>query len=700
MSFKSVLLGTSAHKNYTHNMSFDNNTTMDFGFLQPLLSQYMLPNSTIKVNSKQLVRLAPMPTPSFARMYLQNFARFVKMTDVVPYYESLLSGISFTTSSGSSVKPVRMPVTTNSFLLWYLLTMSRCTVYERYVLNPNKPPLEYGWRPIKFVNNVNLDWVRNLLLNRFSFDGSLTVNRLPTLVDIDDFVISPMQADYILQADYLDDGTDGQYMLCFEFSSDAKHIRKQLIGLGYSLNGEDNKPVSIAPLLAYYKAYYDYFGLTRGKQFEQTVCFRIIGLIWDYYTSFYQIDDTVTSVNLAVFMDFLSEFANLYYTDASSYIAAHRSSPMNGAAQRLPDVNTGVWSLVDYASTTGSASRTYLQRNRFGIPANPASPPQFTWLSIDLLRRLTRFVSKDSVIGKRLSDWVKVHYGSDVSFNLFQDCFNISEWRTAIDIDDVFSTSETADVGNKNKGDYLGAYAGKGIGFGKGGFTFKAPTHGFVFVMSCIVPITNIFQGNDPTLYAIDNDTIPHPEFDALGYEFTPKGVFLSDNFLLGEKDDLNLTKGGFGWVPRYTGFKVKKNIVNGDMCCGYYKRDLLPYFNDRLILSHSASLTLITDDKGVETGNYKFSIANNNVPSASTSWQQICKYGFLTNYNRLFYNSKADLVDDFYFKSRPLEYGLNDNFITQTVFDVRVTNWLKPVQNSYDTVDEVDNGTISQSTN
>lgn len=106
--------------------------------------------------------------------------------------------------------------------------MSRCTVYERYVLNPNKPPLEYGWRPMKFVNNVHLDWVRNLLLNRFSFDKSLTINRLPHLVTGgDDFVISPMQADYILQADYVDDGRDGRYMLCFEFSSDAKHIRKQ-----------------------------------------------------------------------------------------------------------------------------------------------------------------------------------------------------------------------------------------------------------------------------------------------------------------------------------------------------------------------------------------------------------------------------------------------------------------------------------------
>lgn len=697
MSFKSVLLGTSANKHYTHNMSFDNNTTMDFGFLQPLLSQYMLPKSTIKVDSKQLVRLAPMPTPSFARMYLQNYARFVKMTDVVPYYESLLSGISFTTSSGTTVKPVRMPVTTNSFLLWFLLTMSRCTVYERYVLNPNKPPLEYGWRPIKFVNTVHVDWVRKLLLNRFSFDASLTVNRLPVLVDTDDFVISPMQADYILQADYADDGNDGQYMLCFEFSSDAKHIRKQLIGLGYSLNGEDNKPVSIAPLLAYYKAYYDYFGLTREKQFAQTTCFRVIGLIWDYYTSFYQLDDTVTSVNLSVFMSFLSEFASLYYTDASSYIAAHRSLPLNNA--KIPNIDTGRYSLSDYMSNS-SFSKDYINENSYGVPDISTTPGRSTWLSIDLLRRLSRFVSKDSVIGKRLSDWVRVHYGSDVSFTLFEDSFNISEWRTAIDIDDVFSTSETADVGNKNKGDYLGAYAGKGIGFGKGGFTFKAPTHGFVFVMSCIVPITNIFQGNDPTLYAIDNDTIPHPEFDALGYEFTPKGVFLSDNFLLGSTDDLGLTKKGFGWVPRYTGFKVKKNIVNGDMCCGYYKRDLLPYFNDRLILSHSASLTPITDEKGVETGNYKFSIANNNVPSASTSWQQICKYGFLTNYNRLFYNSKADLVDDFYFKSRPLEYGLNDNFITQTVFDVRVTNWLKPVQNSYDTVDEVDNSTISQSTN
>lgn len=693
MSFKSVLLGTSAHKNYTHNLSFDNNTTMDFGFLQPLLSQYMLPNSSISVNSKQLVRLAPMPTPSFARMYLQNYARFVKMTDVVPYFESLLSGISFTTPSGVSVKPTQMPVTTNSFLLWNILCLSRCSVYEKYAIGVN----EYGWKHIPLDLSSDISNFRDCLFNRFGFSHSLTLALAPDFAVPSDSAISPLMSDYIIEDDFANDTTDTSYLFCFQFSTRAKHLRKQLLGLGYSLNGEDNKPISIAPILAYYKAYYDYFGLTRDIQFEQTNCFKVIGLVWEYVTNFYQLDGSVSQSNLLLFIDFLRDFVNLYYTDASSYIAAHRSKPMSGAASRMPAVNTSLYSLVNYAQHD---TPRYIKPNNFGVPHVDADPPLTTWLSIDLLRRLSRFVSKDSVIGKRLSDWVKVHYGSDVSFDLFKDSFNISEWRTPIDIDDVFSTSETSDIGNKDKGDYLGAYAGKGIGFGKGGFTFKAPTHGFVFVMSCIVPITNIFQGNDPTLYAIDNDTIPHPEFDALGYEFTPKGVFFSDNFLLGKENDLKLTTAGFGWVPRYTGFKVKKNIVNGDMCCGYFKRDLLPYFNDRLILTHEASVTDIVDSSGQSTGNFKFGITSNSVPSASTSWQQICKYGFLSNYNRLFYNSKSDTTSglDKYFVS--FDYGEFDNFICQTVFDVKVKNWLKPVQNSYDAVDDTDNSTVNMSTN
>lgn len=93
-NFKTTSLGAK-RKSFSHNLSFDNNTTMDFGFMQPLLSQYLEPKSKVKLSAKQLVRLAPMPTPSFARMYVQNYAQFVKMTDVVPYYEALLSRLTF-----------------------------------------------------------------------------------------------------------------------------------------------------------------------------------------------------------------------------------------------------------------------------------------------------------------------------------------------------------------------------------------------------------------------------------------------------------------------------------------------------------------------------------------------------------------------------------------------------------------------------
>ena len=128
MSFKSIVLGTQ-HKSYTHDMSFDNNTTMEFGVLQPLLSQYMLPQSSIKVNTKQLVRLAPMPTPSFARMYLANYASYVKMSDVVPYHECLLSKIPFSVG-GKSYTPTMLPYTTNKSLMYAILYNSFVDVYK------------------------------------------------------------------------------------------------------------------------------------------------------------------------------------------------------------------------------------------------------------------------------------------------------------------------------------------------------------------------------------------------------------------------------------------------------------------------------------------------------------------------------------------------------------------------------------------
>ena len=65
-------------------------------------------------------------------------------------------------------------------------------------------------------------------------------------------------------------------------------------------------------------------------------------------------------------------------------------------------------------------------------------------------------------------------------------------------------------------------------------------------------------------------------------------------------------------------------------------------------------------------------------------------------NFNRIFYDvSVPSDVKDLYFL-----YPIDDKFIVQTVFDVKLSNWLKPIQNSYDTVDDVDTSTTSVTTN
>ena len=682
MSFKNIVLGTS-RKSYSHNLSFDNNTTMEFGVLQPLLSQYMLPNSTIKVSSKQLVRLAPMPTPSFARMYLANFASFVKMSDVVPYHESLLSKIPFSSSS-MTYTPTSMPYTSNKFLQFYLLSISYYSLYVKvgnnYVLKDDLANLDTNLETttyparLAFVTDIfgstaNVGLFKPFYLGK-SFYSSFNK----------DFQkVTPFSADYQVFC-----GDNDKYLFCFKYSAPALRLRKVFRGLGFGLMLQDSSSLSIAPLLAFFKAYYDRFGLVRELPFETTNCFKVIKDVEDYIIDFsHSLLNSSFSSRYSLFTNFLSELSNCWYTDANSYIAAQRDKLTNGIISRtFPQPAEQFGSLFTH-SNNSSLQQPFID---FG----PSSHDTLTSLSLDVLKRLTAFVNKDSAIGKRMSNWVRVHYGADVSNSLFEESSRINEWRTNIDIDDVFSTSDTADVGTKDKGEYLGSYAGKGTGFSQNGFSYKAPVHGFIFVMSCIVPLSNTFQGNDPTLLGIDLDSIPQPEFDALGFEATRRSVFVDDNGVCDAKTTDQYSSETFGFVPRYTGYKVKKNVVNGDMSKGYYQTDLLPYFNDRLLYNVGYLVQSVAD----KADTYSVSLSNKQVPNASTEFQKLCSYGFIGNYNRLFYNDSDETVFSL------LSSGIiSDNFIVQTVFDMRVSNFLKPVQNSYDTIDDdVDNNTTSVS--
>ena len=159
-SISNIKLGSPASKKYSRNMNFDNNTTMPFGFVQPLMSQRLEANSDISLNLKQVVRLAPMPLPTFGRMKMVNKAVYVPISDVLPYYEALLKGQQYKANiSGSSYVPKTIPYTNNSTLQYYLLCNSFVSIFERISGNSNTYELvdptvkNYDWKT-DFMNKV------------------------------------------------------------------------------------------------------------------------------------------------------------------------------------------------------------------------------------------------------------------------------------------------------------------------------------------------------------------------------------------------------------------------------------------------------------------------------------------------------------------------------------------------------------------
>lgn len=676
LKFPKISLGSSAKKRYTRNMDFDNNTTMDFGFVQPLLSQRMEANGDIRVSAKQLVRLAPMPVPSFARVAMHCDASFVPTSEVVPYYEAMLSGQSYSVGS-TTYKPTSLPMTTNAFLCYLVLLTSRCTVYN-FSQGQNTQFSRYVYSSSDTSSNIPVSKLVSRVISKMSgatltFDFSVPSNLKFGTTNDQDFDdnsdVTPDSADYIVFTPGIHDGSV-KLAFCFDFSLAARHLRSIFIGLGYGLNFNDRQPVSIVPLMSYYKAYYDLYAPLRTSNWLTTSCYKLIKYIEDnYYTTLYPIVSPSVGTpisnlsQLQFLLNLCESLSTCFYTSPDDYLSIHRSTP-NLSANSISAPN------YDGIGVTISASDT-------ALPFYPSSATSL--IKLQMLQRLTRYVNKDSIIGKKMSEWLKVHFGADVSNSLFKDSYHLSHSRLDLQINDVFNTADTAGISGSGTGEHLGAYAGKGIGFGDMNFKFHAPVQGYVFVLATIVPKASVFQGNSPDLYCINNDTIPNPDYDAVGFEATPLGVFRDDNSLSLQLTGETVTNKTFGFVPRYSGLKIKKNIVNGDMSRRGTFDSMSPYYLDRILTSNLLTSTPKDASKGFYNVNYR----TQNLPTASEQWRYPCRYSWLGNFDRLFINC-GDALQHFDAAS-----NISDNFIVQSIFNVSVTDFLKPLSQSFDTYEE-----------
>lgn len=650
-------------KKYLRNTDFDNNTTMDFGFCQPLFCQFLLPDSNISVSAKQLVRLAPMPVPSFARVSLVNKFVFVPWSDICGYYEAMLSNMPF----NGSVVPTELPYTYNSFLAKCLLLQQFGSVATFYEVDSTvSSPITYKMcsptDALSYASSLQSQWETE------NSSHSCDMHVLITPAQFRDDAVSPNSADYLVNFT----AGDKSVLAAFRYSTRAKHLRSVLIGLGYSLAMQDWTQVNALPIFAFYKAWFDTYAPKRSMAWTDSPVFKFVkGVSDDYLPNVCNDEDFCSVVLMAV--------SDCYYVSNDDFVSVHRSTLSNVGIQQFPYINS---------------SGLPVRPSSFDKENLPSFESNISLIALDVVKRLTRFVNKDSVIGQKMSTWVRNHFNAQVANSLYKDVYQVKTDILPLQINDVFSTADTADASSQS-GERLGSYAGKGIGFGDTGCKFHSDKHGYLLCISAIVPKSGYFQGTDTSLYGLDRFTLPSADFDALGMEVSPFGFIAGDigytDMTASEHLDYS---SGFGFVPRFSGYKFKKNIVNGDMSRRSLIDSMSPYYLDRILQTGDALYNSLPDNKFAQIRQFAPSL-----PAASEQWRYLTKYPWLGDYDRIFYN------DDVYHGSTSTPVNSSsedidgsaarpDNFIVQSLFTMQIQDVLKPLAMSYDTFDEDSNNT------
>lgn len=690
MSFSlgKVKIGQSA-STYKHDVGCDIHSTLNFKFVQPT---YMLPmdgGNKINLRLRQLVRLAPLPVPSFARMRVENRGYFIPAVDVMPAFEAMRTHVQVNTSVSQYI-PTTVTTVSPKFLLMYLLcnhSIMACFTQKSGEINAT------AWTVTRYEvaasgsNSISSCW--SAFVGSLNKPNKYAYSSFQTNKIIADNQLSIDGADFVYIDRTLSNGAAGlPDTFAFKLTPKGKALFSIFSGLGYNLDWYNDNEVSALPLLAFYKGYFDLFAPKRVLTWSDTSAYALINYMYENGKTKYSLTENA-SVSVDNFTNpFLEALGECFVTQQDDFISVHRSTPFGGAdvtdVEGRLTVPHYINSNVDSSSpdspdsfAQGSSNTT----NQQGQEVNITTNYPLTYARLKVLERLSKFVSKNSVIGRKVESYIKAHYDSTVLSSFFKDSKFVFQFNSDCSINDVMSTAQT--VSADGVGENLGAYAGKGIGFGDDKVNFEAPSFGFFIIFTNVAPKTGFYQGDDPTLYGVNRWTLPNTEFDGIGMELTPLSCVHASNGVCDKTVNKVLTAQSFGYVPRYSGFKVHKDVVAGDMALRSSQASYAPYHLERIL----QPCILRTNSDGT------LSEVTEALPKASTSWRYPTRYNWLGDFNRLFYNDpflqEIDLSHPTSVMNGSAASVPADNFLIQCALDCDLYSALKPLSQSFDTVDE-----------
>lgn len=461
-----------------------------------------------------------------------------------------------------------------------------------------------------------------------------------------------------------EDGTESKtvpgFYICFHLTPFGKRLFGKVFSCAKIYFGELNKEKSILPLLANYKVWFDKYNPGRNVQWRDTPAYKLIHSYYDtgvplssiytYVSSAMQYDtNDIRVMRRKAFWDFLCDLGQMFYT-----------LPIDNITAATPDVllqsdetNVGMDNVLMPGGPGQFVNPQVSQStDPYGIVNNELSGGP-TGLGVMLLQRLYHLVNKNSVIGSKVDEYLRVHGIS----NGLPESHVLGDDKYMVNIDEVFATVN-------NDKSFLGEYAGKALGGGSTGrMTYETNSYGYLIQMLCVVPLGGYCQdGCHDYLTRYD---FYNAAFDSLGKQAMPYSEFLGRNYDL----DISRTPRTFGFLPRYFDLKIQNNTSLGGFALRGSQAQFLPYTLNRLF---NVSDSFVNFQGIVLPETVTF--------SADEELRYIGKDENMGNYDRIFYDTT----------------GYSDNFIIHMVQHLDMYAPMKAIEESYDTFDnDIDNDSV-----
>lgn len=720
-------------------------TTMPFGFCQPIHTYKMIPNSKHNVSIKSLVRLTPMVAPtSSGRITMKMWHKFVGASDLYRNHASMLTAQPVAVASGLKVMS-KLPHIKHCHLSALVLTGCRFSIYERVsggsgnfsetwkilkngtditntvsviaanVSNPFVQSTSAGTRfAVKYADYVatgNYAVKLSLFSTAFPDENIPTANKNSLGDSAFNYSYSAGNyvdigsADYVFERTMTSGGNTYTYAIAVSLSDYGKRLQSILNGLGYNVDFNSQKYVDLTRFFAFYKAYYDTFGLCLYMNWESTNTMQFCRNWENGDTSFSPVGVfNGTLDNLFVLC--VNEVVGAYVTDAVDYISAHRKSD-----------SVGVSDLGFVQNIVVASPNSALPYGAFNQDANPENEPanvktttnaifinqvSHTQVDADLLKLLYKSINRQTVAGRRIAELLRAAgYGAYID-NMHSSFIGMTE--VDIDVSDINATADSSNnvTGNNS---VLGEVAGKGVGFNqkwsKDNVQYETDEFGYWITLCACVPDSGYCQGVDTTIYDIDKFGQYAEEYDSLGYELTPKSVLVSGADWSIDGD--NGSDASFGLITRFARYKFARNIVNGDFKRRGRRDAFLPYTVDKFIQVNDAVTTKVDDSAANYTQyNIRKTSRTSQLPIAGNAWRFVNRYPWLANFERIFtyfapertldYNSTSDLSRYFYCAST------EDNIMLFAMVNDDGYAPMLPVADSFGTTDDNDGHGVAMS--